>query len=461
MSEFTEPLSDHTARRIENLDSSRLFDELFLLAAETCLSAPCLTIEMPESSPEGRLVSQLGVRGLRAAVDLASGSAIYMSELSDYVRSDSPIRHPEQFGDSTDFEVMAKVKALGEGLLAEAYLCLGGDVDERIREFAEGETDEDQIKTLGWVHKRLQQLTKAERDNDDPLIYHPARLSPKLVGVYPDHNLPPTCLGVSIIAASFLHQAGAHALHAGVMRTRQERHADDASLFLRDLPQYAQDFCDVTLPANLGDALLTRARSLLQSSRQDNGYHAAAFVRLKSGKWVQLDPNFHASCVVGGADDVRLDEASATLEAMSEVAPGLETTVILPLGTFPLLAEMMIDTGDKTLLGTPEAIRDALLESSEEALPQKVKESFVDPFFKADRGVEGLLEVWQSFMSMATDDESGGEINLFEDGFRDMFRKYVLWETPLADVLQKCRQDEAYLQRRIEDIQALPFMIVA
>jgi hypothetical protein len=459
MSELTKLLPENKIREVENGDSPQAFRELLRFAAETCLSGPFL-VEQKELLGEARVVSQLGTRGLRAAIDLARGTAINIS-LDNGMRSDSPIRQPELFGDGTDFDVMAHVKGFGEGLLREAYDCLGTDVDKYIEQFAQADSDEDQIEALGWLHERLKQLAKgdAQADPDRP-FYHPIRLSPKVIGMYPYQKTAPTCLSVSMIAASFLHQARADMLHAGVMQSQKEYAVEKASMFLKDLPRYAEDIYGVSLPSVFIEVMNERVYDILEQAHRDNGYHAAVLTRLKSGTWVQIDPNFNASCVVDTMAAVQLDDAYDKLQSLSDVAPGLETTIYAPLGTTSQLAEMMIKGGDKTSVDIPDEVRQLLLDPEAESVPERIKEAFIVPFFTAKRDEGGLNQVWDSHADFLVGSRVEG-VDTYDNTFYDLFNKYVLWSAPLAEVLQKFREDEGYLQRRLEDIRALPFIMTA
>jgi hypothetical protein len=461
MAELLSIIPDETLRKVENADSSRIFDELFDDAVDTCLSAPPV-VEVKKLTGEAAVVSQLGVRGLRAAMDLVSGAAI-QTPRSNGIEADTPLRHPERFSDATDFETMAKTEALGEGLLNEAYRCLGADVFARIEAYRNAESDDEQIQVIEWLHTRLQALTREERTDDneaEKAFYHPARLSPKFIGVYPDHRLPPTCLGVSIIGASFLHQVGAEQLHAGVMKTYPEHQAMEAVMFLAELPKVTYQQYGVRWPPLLLESLRNTAVKTISQVHEDRGYHAAVMTRLMSGRWVQIDPNLNASTVLGEKEVMTLDEAFSHLNEFMDIAPGLELTIpSVSLGTASGLARLMIQTGDESLLGSPEAIKEVLADPWQESIPQRIKEICVDPFFAKDREEHpGLNELWLQYTETESHD---GTEDALTDGFYAMFEKYVLHSQPIDEVLQRCQNDEAFLQRFLEDAQTLPLMVAA
>lgn len=457
-------LPEHAVREAENGDSPRLFSALLTLATDVCLTEP-LAARNKEIFSEARVVSELGVRGLRAAMDLLQG-VTGEGELANY---DRPLRHPEEFGDRTDPEVMAQIEAFGEGLLNEAYRCLGpeGEVEERIQAFQQAKNDDEQAKVVEWLHDRLRQMSPTmiiEGKPDETPFYHPARLSPKLIGVYPNQTMRPTCLSISVIAASFLHQAGADMLHAGVMQTRLEFEARQAISFFHQLPQFVETIYGVPLPPLVREALEEKEQGLTNDLGKDIAYHLAVYARLKSGEWIQFDPNFKASCFMADQESAALDKAYKDLNSMSEVAPGLEATVFAPMGTTANLATMMIETGGRELLGTPEAIKAVLLDSSSEELLQKVKQAFIDPFFDAARSTEGLSSIWKEYTVHHTLQKyrtEGIYDNQHEEAFLAMFEKYVLRFRPLDEVLKACHQDEGELWRCIEAIQTLPLTMTA
>src|SRR5258708_6100145 len=86
---------------------------------------------------------------------------------------------------------------------------------------------------IEWLHQRIVDIhnidlpvenVDGQEDDDDeqaapsqtPVFYHPMRLSPKMLGKYPDMPMQPTCLSASILAASFFEKASTPYMHAGV-----------------------------------------------------------------------------------------------------------------------------------------------------------------------------------------------------------------------------------------------------
>jgi hypothetical protein len=355
---------------------------------------------------------------------------------------------------------MAKTEALGEGLLNEAYRCLGTDVDEWIEAYKSSKTEQEQIKVIEWLHTRLREMTDRSGEEDEAIFYHPARLSPKMIGTYPDHNVRPTCLSVSIIGASFLHQAGAEVLHAGVMQTYKERQAMEATMFLAELPGLGYEHYGVKLSPPVISSIKERGRSALKQVHQDRGYHAAVMTRLMNGEWVQVDPNFDASTIIGDESTAALDSALDELTKLHDVAPGLERTILTRLGTISDLARLLLEDGGRGLIAAPETIKAILTDPWEESIPQRIKEACVDPFYKAKRDDHpSLNEIWFHYTN--AERPSGARESALAEGSYAMFEKYVLQSEPITDVLKRCREDEAYLQRRIEDAQALPLTVLA
>lgn len=460
MTEFKSTFTEPDIRRLESLHSPSAFCELFAFATEVCLNKPPI-VEAMEPSKEARVVASLGVRGLRAALDFMHESAVLGEETSG-VSADDPIRYPEQFADPTNLAVMSRIEAFGEALLNEAYHCLGKEAEAQLEKFKTATTDDEQIDIVSWLHLHLYDMAGSDSNTGYEGCYHPIRLSPKIIGRFPNHTMPPSCLGVSIIAASFLHEAGCNMLHAGVMQTRAQEQAIVAARLFKMLPLWAKYIYNFELSPFIDDTLKERTGELLESTLRDDSFHVAIYAGLPSGGWLQVDPGFGSSCVLSLQESQKLDDAYENLRSLRELAPGLETSLYFPsLSVAAQMCELMIASGDASMLGSPATLQNILLDASPESVPQKLKEVAVDAFFAALRGDDFLDKVWNAFISQPTNAEDPRQADLLEEAFYATFDKFVLWRRPLSEVLGKCRRDPAYLARRIEDMRALPFMIAA
>lgn len=471
MSEQQSDLMSYDIRRVENLTSPMLFDELLGLVSETCLREPLKIPVIGELSPEAVIVQKLGTKGVRAALDfiyksetLLPGELEDKAQDPDCITSESPLLdHPEYFSDSVDFTALKKAEALGEALLDQAYRCLGTDVEDKIQQYREASDSEAQIAVLKWLHQRLVDitvppLTDPNDDEEDDLFYHPIRLSPKAIGVFPDHAIGPTCLGVSILAASFLKQAGAEMLHAGVIHSRFDEKLRAAYSLFVNLHEISQEIYDVDLPPQQREVLAKKLAEIIERVESSQAFHAAVYTKLADNKWYQIDPNFRASTRLYSNINQQMTNAHADLVSLKDIAPGIEISLNMTLLSESMILEDILQQSGPDLLPGVEEVRQFLLHADSESLPHHIREKFIDRFFYTSQEMPlGRLLMEQ----LTTAEQDGYEGGRYDDIFYKTFEKFVLWEQPLDEVLNRCRQDETYLRRRIDDIRTLPFMMVA
>jgi hypothetical protein len=467
-------LTAYERRRIETLSNHILFDELIELASEICFGRQIEFKSFQTSlHPEAEIVAQLGIRGLRTALDISSPGTGYEGDAFDgerapeefdpgeeYIWIDSPLREVKTFGDQPNLEIINKAKQFGEVLLSDAYKVLGQDVFDKVREFRAAETDEEQIRVINWLDDRLYHLTRSDEgliesetnDHTDKFLYHPLRLSPKAMGVYPRHKLAPTCLGVSIITASFLEQAGVDHMHTGVMISARQHRLLALANLLRDtkesLSELGSDVSEIVT-----DVLQERAEQVVGNFYNDEGYHAANIFRMKSGRWCQIDTNYESTTTIEiEVHNERLDQAYKDIFVdFKDIAPGLERSVPMGVSNMSALFNRMLDTIDLENINE-DKIKDILL-NEDEAIPEKIKQLFTDDVFikritqsEASESESVTLEVLKVYK---------------HDAFHKLFIKYVLWNEDIDKVQDMCRKDSVYLERRINDIKNLVFPMVA
>lgn len=467
-------LDDYDHRRIESLANPILFEELLELASDICFGRQLSFIAKDKVvTPESDIVATLGMRGLRTALDMISpGVVVDQPEFeggrtggeedttTEYIWLDSPMRNSKEFDDKPDADIVDKVQQFGEALLADAYKVLGQDVFQKIREFKNATTDEEQFMVAAWLDQRLSELTynhkgllKSEDDAVNDILYHPIRLSPKVLGVYPHHALAPTCLSISVITSSFFEQASADHLHAGVMMSEIEHRM----ALLHNLAEDAADHL-VSSSSDVSDEVLQSLRASSAQSRErfnrDQGYHAANYVKLISGRWMQVDSNFNATTPIFlDEHNERISHAYKDIKEFSAVAPGLERSI--PLGVESLIstfADMLKII--KPLRDEEIAQIEQVLLHEDESIIQKIHTIYFardDDVVSADREKSTDDELTKNIMSI-----------LSREPFNNLFVKYVLWGEPIEMVQEQCRKDSAYLARRINDINNLmPLLVTA
>ena len=329
-------------RRIGEMFDVAYFEGIYNLAVETCLKRPIGLEFLGRDAAHPRSISHhLGVRGISTALNCIATPSYYSDgekEASDsgkfYLSSTSPVRYPRVFGDRIQPRVQEKIRAFGEGLLAEAYLTLGTDVHGQIEAYKAAESDEEQIQILEWLHRRIKAMTKRDYNREvlsqrqrqkelgdayDPNVdyfYHPIRLSPKAIGQFPRQNIGPTCLGISVITSSFAEQVGARHLHAGVMMTHDESLRDIFSESLTENAYRALEAGNIMLAEELYKAHLKALKD-----RPNRGTHAVTLVQLKSGRWYILDPNYNSSYEFEELESSRIEQAAATIDEYVSIVP--------------------------------------------------------------------------------------------------------------------------------------------
>ena len=457
--------SESDNRRIDTLTDEIHFRAVFSLASDVCFGRQLDLgpYEIPRNEVTG-LVSTLGLRGLRGVLDSAIERPLPVGEPpsehedgSDVLWVDAPYRFPEYMSDAPRLDLIQEAKQFGQELLATAYLCLGQDVHSKIRELQEAATEDEQVAVLAWLYERCYNMTQKTRgltDDAEDNYYHPIRLSPRAIGKYPSHALSPTCLGISVIAASFFEQASIEYMHMGVMRTRVEAEyltlVDMLDNFATIIENSLEEKLDI--PDAIYQKMSEVADGVFESVMTDRGFHAANVVKLKES-WYIFDSNFH---VVSPIMHSNIEEAYAHLNEFRDTAPGLEVSVQIHPSRATSKDVWML--GLYVLSHAPQYNRDEL-----RAVMTGVDVSVIERFHEIvmpelERVVVDDLESEIPGSAAAIGDilaELGG------DAFYECFEKYVLWGEAIDIVQKRCVHDESYIERRLNDIEQLWVPIVA
>lgn len=492
MSEFQRPTYED-ARTVEMLFDPIRFERLLSLAEAVCLRRPPT---YPESQPvegaEATVITALGVRGLRAALELHMGVDLYDVGEPDgddpEVERDDPVIHPlnrpDYFNGSLDRQALNKVAVFGESIINEGYEVLGPDTGIWVERFKAAQTDDEQIEVLEWLDARMRKIVKSERglvkfntdtekDMDDAYVYHPLRFSPKAIGSYPRHRLSPTCLGVSVITAGFLKRAEADFMNGGVAETSAQGEILDTITMIENS---VDSFCqrnDLIVPDELTDRLTTKADELRGVYTKDRGTHTANYVRLKSGRWYQLDPNYGVSTVVpdwhvqdmDGVEvnhtDWRINEKYETLQEFRELAPGLELTCGITNFSVPrVMAEFLDGVTYDDRVRT--VIDELLWRLDDESIPNEVRQLIMSGVFlreteDQDQGSQYLID---DYVCRYENQTPGGQKEYtINKVFYETFQSFVLWDMPIDEWAKRCKMDDRFRRDRVEDIMRLPILM--
>jgi len=459
-------LTNVEMRRIDSARYPQLFDELITLANELLLKGEFQKEPFnPPTSIEADVIRSIGTRGLSTALDISANAKGFNpfsdsysdteERSSDDIWADSPFREHEFYSAPIDFEIIDTVRQFGKALMKDAYKTLGPDVEEKIRQLKKAETLEEYARVFGWLIVRFEDIADDrpgligdEADEYGNYTYSPVRLSRYFTGSYPNVTIAPTCLGVSIITASFLEKAGLPHLHAGVMETYQEQAGNQISKALVSSTMLLMenfDNSDHLIPTLIDKILEERKRI-----DKDRGYHVANYVKTKSGTWWQIDANFQETLpIYHDTSNERLDDAYSDINDLKDIAPGIERSVYFGLYVPHTQMGDWLDNIKWEKLPSDE-ITSALLQ--DESTPQKICDIVVSKF-------TGDYRQYFPQETVKNVDRMEKE-KVLSNTFYSLFTKYVLWNEDIADVRERCIKDPEYLNRRVEDVQAIQYLMI-
>jgi len=453
------------------------FDELISYATDACLkNEPDYNYKEDALTNEQKLVNILGVRGIKAAAELSYGHTLYTSwsptdePQSDSVRIDVslPVTYPWLISDSISREALYKSERFGEGLLEEAYKVLGQDVYEKIASLRAATTPEEQIEVIEWLDSRIRKMTSSENtidasesdSDEDRYFYHPARISPKIIGVFPEHALRPTCLSVSIIGSSFLQKAGVPTMHAAVNESSIDKATGNAIKLIEKIVSKYES--KLSIP--FSDMSLEAMQSVLAAARvsytAEEAQHAAVYAKLSDGTWMQFDPNYYSTTDIN--PDFKnvnetLSDIHTQLRSLQEVAPGTEISTVLTsqVDLSEVLRLLLDSKKEEDLKLVREKCEHALANLPDEAILASLFDECIEPFFSGFDTINSDELIQQVNKIFA----ENGPAKMLEDTYYDMFNKYVLWGNSLETFTKRLKTDTSYLEKRIADMTALPFMM--
>lgn len=463
----TTEVSLRDAVRMDRLMAPIAFTHLAQTVESMMLSNPLDRTPIQPYSGERALTAQFGAHALRVLLETQNGVEYNMGPDGDMAPFDM-VRSPDTFVDQEVPGVAEWALDFGDALLREAYKSLGADAEQKLIEYRNATTADEQMAVITWLDERMYAMREPARaagGEDDYLFYHPLRLSPKVIGSYPNTMMPPTCLGFSILATSFLYSAGAPTLHAGVIRTDfQEDMIESSILSVRTAN-------DITAMFNGNEpdiawALRERGYGSYQDMiDSDSGYHAVALTRLIDGRWAQVDPNFRSTQVV---DDTRYNERMTTvydqLEEFAPVAPLLELTTATSMNS---LVKEWTDayTSDIEISADHiEQLTAIFTDDDIESMPRRIYEviyamrEWMHTNDDPENVVTGIRRTMDGDLFFG--DENGdvdhlGETTPLGSQIYALISKFVLYEQDVADIKAHCRRDERFLQRRISDVAAI------
>ncbi len=503
--------------KLENMAAEPAFDDLLEVAIETCLTDRSLyenaLLELTDKAninSSVRLVEKLGVWGLRAQLDVCKLAYSFYNETDD----DLPpplmldvLQDPSIVPLSPHPQVRNKIEAFGQALLSEAFNCLGTDAPQKVAEFQNATTLEQQDQVLLWLYDRisiirevnktdefivrtvpfdgtdmviapnpiiveLEETVKRESEAygssveqppeltaqqqiaaeiaEDTQIYHPMRLSPKLIGAYPDTKVDPSCLGVSLLAAAFFEKTGTDYLHAGVMCTPVE----STHLTMLRMVDIVLNVAENIGLSSAADEKLNNLIDNIQMLRRWNrGHHAMVAAKQVDGSWVQFDPSYHTlhgSMLEAESYNTLYDN----LTSIRSVDQGANVLFLSNEGSYSdvyLFGAGRLADKEVTIEQTSE-IADRLMMDDDPV--DQLKTYLLAKLIESDSGVmEMLVDVQARLMT-------GNKEKYIDDMFNEVIEDCVLDGMPIEAVQARYSTDPAFRARRIEDLHMAPYYVL-
>lgn len=483
-------------RRVDSLFDPIRFDSLFeftnALLASKQIEAPQ---NPPELSTEARIVASLGMRGLRTAYELISGAEgmDIKEEPVDYaetrkpgsgkrfpIYSDSALEYPEFFSGPLNHQAIQRATQLGEVIMDDMFKILGQDAYVMAEKLKQATDDETQLEVITWLNNRLVAIGETYEDEansglldtlyDNPsalstgFTFHPARMSGKVIGAYPNHRLSPTCLGISIAAAGFLKRAGMPILHAGVMGTRVSTRIDNAHNLLIHSGEKIKALYDVEFPSKFAQRTEQGAKKLAAGRLADTGYHHCVITQLKSGCWAQVDPNYDATIdIINDAVNQDIDTTFRFLNEMQDIAPGLEVSQrLLAFDSLGSAFENVLESLNPDAIPSTSTIADMLQTTNplEESLPLKLFEAVAPYAFMPENLSNDKAKRYLMHALYYLEVQSSQNEPILYTLFLGVLENYILDGMQLDEYMKRCQTDTNFRDRAANDLRAAPFMMM-
>ena len=469
--------------RLDELMAPLHFQDLLHTAEDVCLTRTPYYPGEFSLVGEAAIVAKFGTRGIKAALELQHGvlsqlddESIGNNEFTDEadrpITFDTPIRIPQRFSESVNFSIIGQAEAFGDALMRESFQILGQDAYEKVVAFKNATSVNEQLAVMAWLDKRLYGMTQhgtatageGENASDNDQLYHPSRLSPKLIGVYPDQNLPLTCLSVSVIAAEFFRRAGADVMHADVSRRNIEQTQLSTAYYISSLKSGLEKRFGLTLPQDLSDSLRRVFDQTWKAVTRNEPHHAAVYVNLIGSTWAQFDPNFASTVPIIHKDsNEELTKSYAAITELKSYAPGTEISHQI-YGTMQI-ADMALEVlgteQPHTVFSVVEPACIELLNEDTESIGQRIYDNCIVPFFEATSDDVRLNKLKEIIRGSEVESPLGDPEEGLQSEFYKLFEKYVLWGDSAESVVARARKDQNYLLNRVMDIATLPFTLMA
>lgn len=459
------------ALRVESILVEPALSEHIDLALNVFLTNPqgyydhlAVLRENDKPDKDAQLVQKMGLWPIREAME--SMDALDAGPRRPVSENDADEYLPQYI----DRDIQLKIEAFGRAMLDEAFLCLGEDAEEEVEKYKQAKTKRQRHKGINWLSERLHDIKKAVPDaeaedddgNDDveAYAYHPAELSPKFIGRWPDIKIRPTCLAQSILAAAFYHKAGDKMVHAGVVFTARE----DGQVAMTELTLIMAELAEdkgIELTDRFEKFKEEYVERLRETAGRDAGFHAATLAHFHRDTWIQTDPNYESNVLMQPQISQKVEELHDLLRDMEPNAKGVEKILrnrnAMTHWYFVNFVEGLIenmpsvDLMEEFLLGVPE-------DTSKEELINFLTYEFHDP------GVnEFHFHLNDQFTRLAKYAYKTSYEEYVAAMSEDTFLGYVFPDAKNDDIsscVARCKYDARYRRDRANDLSMFPLYVL-
>jgi hypothetical protein len=388
------------------------------------------------------------------------------SEKTPYMKAD--VRAEQVTGLTVNPEITKAIEQFGADMLEEAFECLGEAGVIFLELFMSAKTTAIKIDICEALEELVDKIARKatyqfEDEDKNTFRYSPIRLAPKLIGVHPDNLVATTCLGKSILTASFFAKAGVPVLHGGVILSAQDDVLIIQAETIRQIQTQA-NHPDHTILITLDEDLESVRKRNVKIVRSHNGFHAATYAKIAEDSWMQFDPNY-------GSARIMYEDADYLTRAHNELSTVREASlasaeVRLMLGTSGeyFFTDLAREMGAALL--SPQEIDELLLYvPSSEVYSAIIEKVFLPilPSWITDMDGDGTKEQIKRGIDIALRPAREGKILYIQLTIARILENHVFPDAKEGDILdsiERCKTDAAYRQRRVEDLCTLPLMMV-
>lgn len=434
---------------LETIESEDKLSELIQFAREICLQASCRVTSSEPQNPQKLPPKNTYFRR--------------WEDSKRYKNIDMP--PPELLTLYPNTNLMQEIEQFGGDLLDESFLCLGNEGENLLKQFIDSEDIKTRLSVCQSLHNLIADIDKKAKLEFDEYDYNPIRLSPKLIGIYPDINFSPTCLGIATLATSFFHKAGVPVLHGGVFVPN----SDNGLLsehFSMDSALKVMPKDPLVEREDIFNKLIQNMHNTLASVLNHRGFHAATYARLNNETWVQIDVNYDAFSILVGDDTQKLNETYNQLQEHKKdgyINSEIDVELSLPDDYFFCTAvedyEQFVPKADEIEKILKEndvyALYEILIHRifaillPSETLPQDMQE------VKELKNLRKDIAIIFDLLRLSDDN--------IMDLLHETFEEYVFPDHEngnFSTCFHRCQKDSAYLQRRVADLQLAPVMFI-